>query len=77
MSLSKNEIEKLFCAKLLCVGDIMLDQFVYGSASRISPEAPVPVFLTSDTHTMLGGAGNVVRNLSALGANTSFFGGRC
>ena len=74
MSLSKNDIEKLSCAKLLCVGDIMLDQFVYGSASRISPEAPVPVFLTSDTDTMLGGAGNVVRNLSALGAKTSFFG---
>ena len=53
MSLSKDDIEKLSCAKLLCVGDIMLDQFVYGSASRISPEAPVPVFLTSDTDTML------------------------
>ena len=51
-----------------CVGDIMLDRYVYGTVERISPEAPVPVLRVERTSAMLGGAGNVVRNLRALGA---------
>lgn len=60
--------------KVLCIGDIMLDNFVYGNVDRISPEAPVPVLKYEKTDTMLGGAGNVVANLLSLGCETTFFG---
>jgi D-beta-D-heptose 7-phosphate kinase/D-beta-D-heptose 1-phosphate adenosyltransferase len=54
---------------ILVVGDLMIDQYIWGSASRLSPEAPVPVVaISSETYT-LGGAGNVVQNLVSLGAN--------
>ncbi len=59
-------------ARVLCLGDVMLDHFVYGDVSRISPEAPVPVFRIQNETLMLGGAGNVARNLSALGARSVF-----
>ncbi|NVK18666.1 MAG: bifunctional D-glycero-beta-D-manno-heptose-7-phosphate kinase/D-glycero-beta-D-manno-heptose 1-phosphate adenylyltransferase HldE [Methylocystaceae bacterium] len=61
-------------AEILCVGDIMLDKFVYGSVDRISPEAPIPVVRITREESMLGGAGNVVRNLLSLGANAKFCG---
>ena len=57
---------------VLCVGDVMLDHFVYGTAGRISPEAPIPVVSVEHEESMLGGAGNVVRNLLALGASVIF-----
>ncbi len=53
---------------VLCVGDLMLDRFIEGEAERISPEAPVPVLRVERQAAMLGGAGNVARNLAALGA---------
>ena len=59
---------------VLCVGDVMLDRFVDGDVERISPEGPIPVFRISGERCMLGGAGNVVRNLAALGAETRFAG---
>lgn len=59
-------------ASVLCVGDIMLDYFVYGNVNRISPEAPVPVFHESQKIYVVGGAGNVVRNLSSLSVTTTF-----
>ncbi|MBE1236826.1 D-glycero-beta-D-manno-heptose-7-phosphate kinase [Phaeovibrio sulfidiphilus] len=59
-------------ARVLCVGDVMLDRFVHGTVDRISPEAPIPVLKVGETRTMLGGAGNVVRNLVALGASVVF-----
>jgi D-beta-D-heptose 7-phosphate kinase/D-beta-D-heptose 1-phosphate adenosyltransferase len=61
-------IERFSNAKVLCVGDVMLDHFVYGDVNRISPEAPIPVVRIHHERSMLGGAGNVVRNLSSLGA---------
>ncbi len=61
-------------AKVICVGDIMLDKFVYGDVSRISPEAPIPVMQIQRDFYVLGGAGNVVRNLSSLGAEVFFIG---
>jgi D-beta-D-heptose 7-phosphate kinase / D-beta-D-heptose 1-phosphate adenosyltransferase len=61
-------IERFSNAKVLCVGDVMLDHFVYGEVNRISPEAPIPVVRVHHERSMLGGAGNVVRNLSSLGA---------
>jgi D-beta-D-heptose 7-phosphate kinase/D-beta-D-heptose 1-phosphate adenosyltransferase len=59
---------------ILCVGDLMLDEFIYGEVSRISPEAPTPVIAVKRTEAMIGGAGNVARNLVALGARCIFVG---
>src|SRR6516225_4411707 len=53
---------------VLCVGDVMLDDLVYGEVARISPEAPTPVLAVSRSELMIGGAGNVARNIAALGA---------
>lgn len=53
--------------RVLCVGDVMLDRFVYGVVERISPEAPVPVLRQSRAASMPGGAANVARNLASLG----------
>jgi D-beta-D-heptose 7-phosphate kinase/D-beta-D-heptose 1-phosphate adenosyltransferase len=61
-------LTQLARASVLVVGDAMLDRYVYGSVSRISPEAPVPVLAVSRELALPGGAGNVVRNLTALGA---------
>ena len=61
-------------ARILCVGDIMLDKFVQGRVERISPEAPVPVFQFIQERQMLGGAGNVVANLKSLSSYTYFVG---
>lgn len=52
---------------LACVGDLMLDRYVYGDVSRISPEAPIPVLRARRTVAMPGGVGNVARNVAALG----------
>ncbi|MBF0267542.1 MAG: D-glycero-beta-D-manno-heptose-7-phosphate kinase [Alphaproteobacteria bacterium] len=57
---------------VLVVGDVMLDRYVYGDAVRISPEAPIPVLSIDHENAMLGGAGNVVRNLAAIGARAEF-----
>jgi len=54
--------------RVLVVGDIMLDRFVYGHVSRISPEAPAPVINTAGPVDVVGGSGNVVRNIVSLGA---------
>ena len=54
--------------RLAVLGDLILDRYVWGSSERISPEAPVPVVHVDRESTMLGGAGNVARNLSSLGA---------
>lgn len=64
-------VDKLQHARILVVGDVMLDRFVQGEVARISPEAPVPVFRWSAERQMLGGAGNVIANLRTLGAATS------
>ena len=57
---------------VLCVGDLMLDEFVYGEVSRISPEAPAPVLAATRTDIMIGGAGNMARNIASLGARCLF-----
>jgi D-beta-D-heptose 7-phosphate kinase / D-beta-D-heptose 1-phosphate adenosyltransferase len=57
---------------VLVVGDVMLDRYVYGTVDRISPEAPVPILTIEREVAMPGGAGNVVRNLTALGAAVAF-----
>src|SRR5436190_11899097 len=60
--------------RVLVIGDVMLDQFIWGCVSRISPEAPVPVVDFERESYMPGGAANVARNLTALGASTELFG---
>src|SRR5580658_1152612 len=59
---------------ILCLGDIMLDRFAYCGIDRISPEAPVPVLLLDRVQSMLGGAGNVARNIAALGGSAVLMG---
>jgi D-beta-D-heptose 7-phosphate kinase/D-beta-D-heptose 1-phosphate adenosyltransferase len=59
---------------VLCIGDLMLDDFVYGDVSRISPEAPAPVIKVSREDLIVGGAGNVARNIASLGARCLFVG---
>ena len=61
------DIEALSRARVVVVGDAMLDRFLYGAVERISPEAPIPVLRIEREVAMLGGAGNVLRNLAALG----------
>lgn len=61
-------------ARIVCIGDLMLDRFVAGTVTRISPEAPVPIFRWADERTMLGGVGNVVANLRSLGVKTELVG---
>jgi D-beta-D-heptose 7-phosphate kinase/D-beta-D-heptose 1-phosphate adenosyltransferase len=56
-----------FDHRVVVLGDAMLDRFLYGQASRLSPEAPVPVLRLTRTKSMAGGAGNVVRNIASLG----------
>jgi D-beta-D-heptose 7-phosphate kinase/D-beta-D-heptose 1-phosphate adenosyltransferase len=53
--------------RVACVGDVMVDRFVYGEVNRTSPEAPIPVLARTRDTAMLGGAGNVARNVAALG----------
>ena len=63
-------------ARVLVVGDVMLDRFVYARVSRISPEAPVPVLAVQREVASLGGAGNVARNIASLGGRATLVGGR-
>jgi rfaE bifunctional protein kinase chain/domain len=59
---------------ILVVGDLMIDEWIWGTVSRISPEAPVPVVAVTDHSFTLGGAGNVANNLRSLGARVEFVG---
>src|SRR5690625_1075912 len=61
-------------ARILVIGDIMLDRYWFGQVDRISPEAPVPVVHVARKEDRLGGAANVARNAAALGASVSLIG---
>ena len=65
-------LDRLSAARVVVVGDAMLDRFVYGEVERISPEAPIPVLRETRETAMAGGAGNVARNVAALGATVDF-----
>ena len=68
-------LPRTFAGKtVLVLGDVMLDRFIYGAVDRISPEAPVPVIAVEKETAMLGGAGNVARNVAALGAKAVLIG---
>lgn len=59
---------------ILVIGDIILDKYIHGQSTRISPEAPVPIVLSQDISYVLGGAANVAANLTSLGANAFLMG---
>lgn len=67
-------LERLSSGRVLVVGDVMVDTYLMGDALRISPEAPVPVVRVEETRHLLGGAGNVARNIAALGGGAVLVG---
>ena len=67
-------VERLGDSRVLVVGDVMLDCFIHGKVQRISPEAPIPIVQVESENLMLGGAGNVARNVAALGATAVLVG---
>ena len=68
------DIDKFAACRILVVGDLMIDEYLWGKVERISPEAPVQVVTVTNENFTLGGAGNVVNNLIALGAMVSVAG---
>ena len=70
----KNKVENFRNTKVLVIGDLILDEFLWGDVSRISPEAPVPVVWVKKESFMPGGASNVANNLSSLGAQVHLVG---
>jgi len=74
--LDRRRLERILAGfsrvRLLVVGDVMLDEYLWGEVDRVSPEAPVPVVHVRRESTVLGGAGNVVRNVIALGGDCAF-----
>ncbi len=75
---TKEELRSLFndisTLHILVVGDLILDNYIWGSVSRISPEAPVPIIHVGKKESRLGGAGNVAANLASLGSKVSLAG---
>ena len=67
-------IDRFGGCTILVLGDVMLDAYVYGHVERVSPEAPIPVLRIDNRREMLGGAGNVARNVAALGARAILIG---
>src|SRR2546429_6183151 len=77
-SLPEKRVRQLLTAanrtRILVIGDVMLDHFIWGSVARISPEAPVPVVDFERENLMPGGAANVARNLTSLDVPTELLG---
>jgi len=67
-------VENFNGKRVLVIGDCMLDEYVYGDCNRISPEAPIPVFLHKETKDFLGGAANVSANIKAVGGEPLIIG---
>jgi len=70
-ALTHETIESLTGARVAVIGDVMLDRYVYGAVERVSPEAPIAVLGIEHERAMPGGAGNVARNVAALGAEVT------
>ena len=68
------KLNRLSSAKVLVVGDVMLDQYWFGAVDRVSPEAPVPIIKVDKTEYRLGGAGNVASNIASLGGQATLLG---
>ena len=78
MKFETANVANLLCAmqnrKVLVLGDVMLDRFIEGTVTRISPEAPVPILSQSKVRQMAGGAANVACNLAQLGLHVQLIG---
>ena len=74
MNRLKSIISKFSKAKILIIGDLILDEYVWGDVERISPEAPVPVVWANKSTFLPGGAANVASNIRSLGANVNIVG---
>jgi D-beta-D-heptose 7-phosphate kinase/D-beta-D-heptose 1-phosphate adenosyltransferase len=74
LSVLQSLLSDIARARVACVGDVMVDRFVYGEVGRTSPEAPVAVLARAREASMLGGAGNVARNVAALGGTAALAG---
>ncbi len=72
--MSEKIIKRFSKVRILVVGDVMLDRFIWGGVSRISPEAPVPVVVVEKETFLLGGAANVVNNIQSLGGGVALCG---
>ncbi len=70
-NLIKSNSKKIGKTQILCVGDMILDQYIYGKVERMSPEAPVPILSINEENFQLGGVGNVARNISSLGGKAT------
>ena len=68
--LKKNK-KNITKSKIICIGDVILDHYILGKVERMSPEAPVPILMMEKQKYEIGGAGNVVRNISDMGAKTT------
>src|ERR1043166_6559668 len=72
LTLNKNRVQEILTnaksRRIAVLGDVMLDEFIWGDVTRISPEAPVPVVSIQRESTHLGGAANVLANITAIGA---------
>lgn len=60
--------------KILVIGDLILDRYIWGKVNRISPEAPVPIVEVTDENFLLGGASNVAHNIATLGGHVTLVG---
>jgi len=64
-------IKNIKNTKILCIGDIILDHYIYGKIKRMSPEAPIPILLNECEKYEVGGVGKVAKNITSFGANVS------
>ncbi|HEV7286871.1 MAG TPA: PfkB family carbohydrate kinase, partial [Kaistia sp.] len=67
-------LDELHSGRVAVIGDVMVDRYITGSVSRISPEAPVPVLLHGNIRIVAGGAANVAANVAGLGAAVTLVG---
>jgi len=67
-------LESDYRPRIMVIGDLILDEYIWGSVSRISPEAPVPILETKSENLTLGGAANVANNLVAIGCEVHLVG---
>src|SRR6266852_2031387 len=74
MTDSLNHLPAFDRCRIAVIGDLMLDEYLWGHIERISPEAPVPILNIVQRESTLGGAGNVVENLRSLGVQVTVFG---
>ena len=69
-----DHLDRFSETRVMVIGDIILDEYIWGDVSRISPEAPVPVVEVREETRMLGGAANVINNIHALGGQPTLCG---